>query len=133
LIGDGDGGDGAIEPYQQQQQEEENRVYLAYDGLTSSYTKNPYLYAFDNFIKITVKNNDLRVLLDAMQSVVESKVIDHIKYLNEVKHLDMTEEDAEEFQKKSDQERANTLSKLNEALLTAAENVLNKVDWNKYR
>jgi hypothetical protein len=33
----------------------------------------------------------------------------------------------------SDHERVITLSKLNEALLEAAENVLNKVDWNKYR
>jgi integrase len=79
---------GAIEPYQQQQQqEEENRVYLAYDGLTSSYTKNTYRYAFDNFIKITVKNDNLRVLLETKQSVVEYKIISHIKYLNEVQHL----------------------------------------------
>jgi hypothetical protein len=33
----------------------------------------------------------------------------------------------------SDHERAITLSKLNETLLAAAENVLSKVDWNKYR
>jgi hypothetical protein len=33
----------------------------------------------------------------------------------------------------SDLSRANTLSKHNEALLAAAENALNKVDWNKYR
>jgi hypothetical protein len=33
----------------------------------------------------------------------------------------------------SDLSKANTLSKLNEALLASAENVLNKVDWNKYR
>jgi hypothetical protein len=87
LIGDGDGG-GAIEPYQQQQQqEEENRVYLAYDGLTSSYTKNTYRYSFDNFIKITVKNDNLRVLLETKQSIVEYKLISHIKYLNEVQQL----------------------------------------------
>lgn len=67
MIGDGDGG-GAIEPYQQQQQqEEENRVYLAYDGLTSSYTKNTYRYSFDNFIKTTVKNDNIRVLLETKQ------------------------------------------------------------------
>jgi hypothetical protein len=77
---------GVIEPYQQQQ-EEENRIYLAYDGLTSSYTKNTYRYAFNHFIKITVKNDNLRVLLDTKQSVVEFKIIDHIKYLNEVQHL----------------------------------------------
>ena len=91
MIGDGDGGDEAIEPYQQQQQqqqqEEENRVYLAYDGLTSSYTKNTYRYSFDNFIKITVKNDNLRVLLEPKQSIVEYKLISHIKYLNEVQQL----------------------------------------------
>ena len=35
--------------------------------------------------------------------------------------------------KESDLSRTNTLAKLNEAILAAAENVLNKVDWNKYR
>lgn len=35
--------------------------------------------------------------------------------------------------KESDLSRANTLRKLNEALLASAENALNKVDWNKYR
>ena len=34
---------------------------------------------------------------------------------------------------KSDLSGTNTLSKLNEAVLASAENVLNKVDWNKYR
>jgi hypothetical protein len=34
---------------------------------------------------------------------------------------------------RSDLARANTLSKHNEAVLAAAENALNKVDWNKYR
>ena len=29
--------------------------------------------------------------------------------------------------------KANTLRKLNEDLLVSAENVLNKIDWNKYR
>ncbi len=78
----------AIEPYQQQQQqEEENRIYQAYDGLTSNYTTNTYRNAFNHFIKITVKNDNLRILLDTKQSVVESKIIDHIKYLNEVQHL----------------------------------------------
>jgi hypothetical protein len=36
-------------------------------------------------------------------------------------------------QEKSDLSRANTLTRLNEEVLAAAENVLNKVDWNKYR
>jgi len=71
----------------QEQLEEENRIYHAYDGLTSSYTKNTYRNAFNHFIKITVKNDILRVLLETKQSVVESKIIDHIKYFNEVQHL----------------------------------------------
>lgn len=83
----GSGGGGVMEPYQQQQHEEENRIYQAYDGLTSNYTKNTYRNAFNHFIKITVKKENLRVLLDTKQSVVESKIIDHIKYLNEVQHL----------------------------------------------
>jgi integrase len=72
---------------QQEQQEEENRIYYAYDGLTSNYTKNTYRNAFNHFIKITLKNDNVKVLLDTKQSVVESKIIDHIKYLNEVQHL----------------------------------------------
>jgi integrase len=74
---------GAIEL---QQQEEENRIYLTEDGLTSNYTKNTIIIN-DHFSKTTVKNKDLRVLLDTKQSVVESKIIDHIKYLHEVQHL----------------------------------------------
>ena len=76
---------GTIE--QQEQQEEENRIYQAYDGLTSDYTKNTYRNAFNHFIKVTVKNDGLRVLLDTKQSVVESMIVDHIKYLNEVQYL----------------------------------------------
>jgi integrase len=86
-------GDGVIEPYQEQQQqpqaaeEEEERIYEPDDGLTSNYTKNTYRNTFNHFIKITVKNDNRRVLLDTKQSVVESKIINHIKYLNEVQHL----------------------------------------------
>lgn len=72
---------------QQQEEEEENRIYQAYDGLTSNYTRNTYRNAFDHFIKITAKNDNLRVLLDTKQSVIESRIIGHIKYLNEVQHL----------------------------------------------
>jgi len=39
------------------------------DGLTSNYTKNTYRNAFNHFIKITVKNDNPRVLLDTKQSV----------------------------------------------------------------
>src|SRR5918994_1368971 len=75
---------GEIEP---QQQSEENRIYLTDDGLTSNYTKYTYHNTFDYFIKTTVKNKDLRALLDTKQSVIESKIIDHIRYLHEVRHL----------------------------------------------
>lgn len=75
---------GGIEP---QQQSEENRIYLTDDGLTSNYTKYTYHNAFDHFIKTTVKNKDLRALLETKQSVIESKIIDHIKYLHEMRHL----------------------------------------------
>ena len=33
--------------------------------------------------KTTVKNNNLKALLDTKQNVIESKIIDHIKYLLE--------------------------------------------------
>jgi hypothetical protein len=72
---------GAIE--QQQQPEEGYRIYLATDGLTSCCTKNTYGIAFNHFIKSTVKNNNLEALLDTKQNVIESKIIDHIKYLLE--------------------------------------------------
>jgi site-specific recombinase XerD len=83
---------GAIEPYQQQEQqhsteEEEDRIYDPDDGLPSKYSKNTYRNAFNHFIKITVRNDNRRTLLDTKQSIVESKIIDHIKYLNEVQHL----------------------------------------------
>lgn len=80
-----------IEPQQQQRQqekipaiEEENRIYLTDVGLTSSYTKNSYRNAINLFIKVTIKNDNLRTLLDTRQSVVESKIIDHINYLKNV-------------------------------------------------
>jgi hypothetical protein len=49
---------GAIEP--QQQPEEGYRIYLATDGLTSRCTKNTYGIAFNQFIKTTLKNNNLK-------------------------------------------------------------------------
>ena len=80
-----------MEPGQQQQLgEEENsnsNIYTATDGLTSDCTRNTYNNVFNHFIKITVKNDNLRVLLDTKQNVIESKIVNHLKYLHEVQHL----------------------------------------------
>jgi hypothetical protein len=79
---------GGMEPEQQQQLgEEENssRIYLATVG--SNCTKSTYCNVFNHFIKTTVKNDNLKALLDTKQNVIESKIIDHIKYLHEVQHL----------------------------------------------
>ena len=81
------------EPQQQQLQQQqhdevvEDRIYLATDGLTSAYTIHTYNQAFNRFIQITIKNDNFRILLDTKQSVVESKIIDHIKYLKDTQHL----------------------------------------------
>lgn len=72
---------------EQTQEKESTRIYLATDGLTSNRTKEAYNYAFNDFKKITLKNDDLRALLNTKQKVVESKIIDHITYLKDVRHL----------------------------------------------
>jgi hypothetical protein len=71
---------GAIEL---QEQEEENRIYLTDDGLTSNYTKNTYHNVFEHFIKITVKNKDLRVLLDTSMSCSGISVVGQNKILQQ--------------------------------------------------
>ena len=57
------------------------------DGLKSQATKETYRYGFNQFISITIKNNDLRVLLNTKQGVIESKIISHIEYLRDTKKL----------------------------------------------
>ena len=69
------------------QDQQQERIYLTTDGLTSPSTKRAYYLSFNQFIKTTVKNDNLRALLDTKQNVIESKIIDHITYLNEVQHL----------------------------------------------
>ena len=69
------------------QDQQQERIYLTTDGLTSPSTKRAYYLSFNHFIKTTVKNDNLRALLDTKQNVIESKIIHHITYLNEVQHL----------------------------------------------
>jgi integrase len=72
---------------QEQEQEGEPRVYDITAGLKSEHTKRAYSKAFDRFLKTTIKSDDCRALLDTKQSVIESKIIDHITYLKDVQHL----------------------------------------------
>lgn len=62
-------------PYgQEQAQEQPPRIYLVTDGLKSPHTKEAYAIGFNQFLKITIKNDDLRALLDTKPSVIESKI-----------------------------------------------------------
>ena len=77
--------------------DEQQRIYDVTEGLKSSHTKAAYRLAFNQFLKVTVKlsdhdyntinNNNLRALLDTKQNVIESKIIDHIIHLRDVKKL----------------------------------------------
>jgi integrase len=67
----------------QQKEQEQPRIYLVTEAVNSPYTKQGYRSAFNNFLKTTVKNQDLRVLLDYKPSVIESKIISHIERLKE--------------------------------------------------
>ena len=71
-------------PYEQEQakqkQEREQhgehpRIYLVTDGLKTQSTREAYAIGFNQFIKITIKNDNLRALLDTKQGVIESKII----------------------------------------------------------
>ncbi|MGC2309642.1 MAG: hypothetical protein WA461_14665 [Nitrososphaeraceae archaeon] len=46
------------------QDQQQERIYLTTDGLTSPSTKQAYHLSFNHFIKTTVKNDNLRALLD---------------------------------------------------------------------
>lgn len=70
-----------------QQGQQAPRIYDVIEGLKSSHTKRAYRLGFDNFLKITIKSDDIRALLDTKQNVIESKIIDHITYLKDVQHL----------------------------------------------
>ena len=55
--------------------------------LKAQSTREAYTIGFNQFIKITIKNDNLRALLDTKQGVIESKIISHIEYLRDVKKL----------------------------------------------
>lgn len=66
----------------------------------------------------------------AIKNMTDYLLIDDFYSELKKRNLYLSKETSKE---ESDREGENTLTKLNEALLAAAENVLNKVDWNKYR
>jgi integrase len=78
-----------VTPYTEHKQggEEDERIYLVTDGLKSQQTKETYRLAFQYFLTVTVKSQDLRVLLDTKPSVIESKIISHVEYLRDVRKL----------------------------------------------
>lgn len=67
--------------------ERQPRIFEVTDGLKSNHTKEAYRIAFNHFLKVTVKNDNRRALLDTKQNVIESKIIDHIIYLKDVQKL----------------------------------------------
>jgi integrase len=56
-------------------------IYLVTDAVKSYYTKKGYRSAFNEFLKTTVKSQDLGALLDCKPNVIESKIINYIDYL----------------------------------------------------
>jgi hypothetical protein len=77
-------------PFEQQlrqYQEQEPRIYDVTDGQKSKHTKRTHRVAFNHFLNVTVKNTDRRALLNTKQSVIESKIIDHVAYLKDVEGL----------------------------------------------
>lgn len=77
--------------YQQHQHQnndqERPRIFDVSEGLKSPQTKRAYQSAFQYFLKVTIKNDDLRLLLDMNQNVIESKVTDHIIQLRDIEKL----------------------------------------------
>lgn len=73
--------------HQEQEQQPEPRIYDVTEGLKSHHTKRAYHLAFNHFLRTTVKSDDLRTLLNTKQSVIESKIIDHIVYIKDVQKL----------------------------------------------
>lgn len=71
----------------QGQKEEESRIYDVTEGLRSEHTKKAYANAFNHFLDVTIKNRDLRFLLDTKHSALGPKIIDHITQLKEVEGL----------------------------------------------
>ncbi len=77
----------AKQKQEREQHGEQPRIYLVTDVLKAQSTREAYTIGFNQFIKITIKNDNLRALLDTKQGVIESKIISHIEYLRDVKKL----------------------------------------------
>jgi integrase len=75
------------QPQQQSSSTSTRRIYHVTEGVKSSHTKRAYHLAFKTFLKATVKNDDLQSLLDTKRDVVESKIIEHITYLKDIRRL----------------------------------------------
>ena len=67
--------------------QEQRRIYLVTDGLKSHRTRISYDAVFKEFLKVTVRNDDLQALVDTKISVIEAKIIAHIEYLRDVRKL----------------------------------------------
>jgi integrase len=81
---------GEWEIIRQQQETNQRRIYHVIEGLKSPHTIKAYRISFEIFLKTTkVKNDDanLLALLDTKQNVIESKIIDHISYLKDIRRL----------------------------------------------
>jgi len=74
------------EQTEQQQEGQPARIYQVTDGLKSVHTKETYQIGFKQFLK-HVKNDNLQALIDTKPSVIESKIISHIEYLNSIRRL----------------------------------------------
>jgi len=61
------------------EEHEQACIYLVTEAVDSPYTKQGYRSAFNDFLRTTIRNQDLRVLLDYKSSVIESKIISHIE------------------------------------------------------
>jgi hypothetical protein len=60
---------------------EQPPIYLVTDAVKSYYTKKGYRSAFNEFLRTTVKSQDLGALLDCKPNVIESKIINYIDFL----------------------------------------------------
>lgn len=80
-------GQGQERQEQEEEQEQEPRIYDVTDGCRSKDTTATYRIAFKHFLEVTIKSKNLRALLDTKQLVIESKIIDHIRYLKDVEKL----------------------------------------------
>jgi hypothetical protein len=77
----------SVNQQQEQQPKIEERVYPVTFGCKSKLTAKTYESALNHFLQTTLKNDDLRTLLNTKNSVIESKIIDHITHMKEIEGL----------------------------------------------